>query len=139
MDSLDHGPDIGFQTQISDGRLWLQQCCDCTRAVFYPRILCPYCHSTGLEWRQVSGLGRIHSKTTILSRPAEGQTAPGRHVIVLVDLDEGPRMMSHMPDTPPDDIEIGCRVRARITGEPGAGIVVFDPVVAETTETGRAS
>lgn len=127
MDNDTTGPDAGFQARVADGRLWLQHCRACARAVFYPRVLCPVCHSTALEWRPASGRGRIYSRTTILSRPTAGQTEPGRHVIVLVDLDEGPRMMSHLPDTPPDTIAIGMRVRARITGEPGQHAVVFAP------------
>jgi uncharacterized OB-fold protein len=125
MDDDTTGPDAGFQARVADGRLWLQHCRACAQAVFYPRILCPVCHSTDLEWRPASGLGQVYSHTTILSRPAAGQTEPGRHVIVLVDLDEGPRMMSHLPGTPPKTITIGLRVHARITGEPGHRAVVF--------------
>jgi len=127
MDDQTTGPDAGFQARIADGRLWLQHCRACARAVFYPRVLCPTCHSTELEWRPASGWGQVYSRTSILSRPAAGQTEPGQHVIVLVDLDEGPRMMSHLPDTPPDAVTIGMRVRARITGEADQHAVVFTP------------
>lgn len=127
MDDETTGPDAGFQSRVTDGRLWLQHCRACAWAVFYPRVLCPNCHSTVLEWRPASGLGHVHSRSTILSRPADGQTEPGRHVIILVDLDEGPRMMSHLPDTPPDTIAIGTRVRARIAGEAGKHVVLFTP------------
>ena len=120
------GPDEAFQSHVADGRLWLQFCTDCDAAVFMPRILCPHCSSLSLEWRPASGRGTIYSLTVLHRRSKPGE--PERHhALVLVDLDEGPRMMSHLPDAPPEDIRIGMRVRARIEGEDGARAVVFAP------------
>lgn len=128
------GPDRAFQDHVADGHLWLQRCADCGDHIFHPRILCPHCGSTHLDWTRASGLGTIHSRAAIVRRPKEGQTEPQKHCLVLVDLDEGPRMMSHLPDTPADAVTIGLRVRARVTGDEERAIV-FDPVEPVEADT----
>ncbi len=121
------GPDQAFQEHVADGRLWLQYCDDCGEAVFMPRILCPHCSSLSLQWRPASGRGTVHTLTVLHKRSKPGEPEKQNHAIILVDLDEGPRLMSHMPGTAPEEIRIGMRVRARIEGEDGARAVVFDP------------
>ncbi|TNB49395.1 DNA-binding protein [Martelella lutilitoris] len=121
------GPDLEFQAHVEDGRLWLQTCAACQTTIFMPRIICPHCGSLRLAWHPASGLGTVYSRTVLHGRPKPGDTRPSRHALVLVDLDEGPRMMSRLPGTDPDDITIGMRVKARIEGETGARFVVFDP------------
>lgn len=44
-----------------EGRLLYQVCDECGETVFHPRVICPYCLSSSLEWRQSSGRGRIYS------------------------------------------------------------------------------
>ncbi|MCC6000287.1 MAG: OB-fold domain-containing protein [Pararhodobacter sp.] len=117
------GPDAVFRRHLEAGEFALQQCGDCGIRVFQPRMLCPACGSDRLDWQPVSGRGRIHSRAVLKQRPEKG----GDRAIVLVDLAEGPRMMSRLPDTPAQDIVIGMAVRARILqGEEGPA-VVFDP------------
>ncbi|WP_180901648.1 Zn-ribbon domain-containing OB-fold protein [Martelella soudanensis] len=128
------GPDRAFQTHVADGRLWLQTCADCDSAIFMPRIICPHCGSLNLAWRPASGLGTVYARTVLHNRPKPGDDRPARHALVLVDLDEGPRMMSRLPDTDPDAIAIGMRVSARITGEAGKHVVVFDPAEEKPSE-----
>lgn len=124
---LETGPDLAFQKHISDGHLWLQTCKSCSIAMFMPRILCPHCASRDLEWGPATGGGTIYSRAVTHRRPKPGQESPANQAIVLIDLDEGPRMMSHLPNTAAEDIHIGMRVRARIEGQEGERAVVFDP------------
>lgn len=121
------GPDAAFQAHVADGRLWLQHCRDCDRAVFYPRVLCPHCGSLDLEWRPASGRGTVHSKAVLRNKPKPGDPRPPYHVLVLVDLAEGPRMMSRLPGLAPEEITIGMPVTARIEGSDGQHVVVFEP------------
>ncbi|WP_243612484.1 Zn-ribbon domain-containing OB-fold protein [Shimia aestuarii] len=121
------GPDHEFQTHVADGKLWLQHCKDCDTAIFMPRVLCPSCASLALEWRPASGLGTIYSQATLRPRAKPGAPERPPHSVVLVDLDEGPRMMSHLPGVSPEDIHIGMRVRARIDGDTGSHLVAFFP------------
>lgn len=121
------GPDQAFQQHVADGRLWLQVCADCGKAVFMPRILCPHCSSLALDWAPATGGGTVHSVTVLHRRSKPGEPERQNHAIVLVDLDDGPRMMSRLPDVAPEQIRIGMRVQARIEGEDGTRTVVFDP------------
>ena len=120
-------PDQAFQDHVADGRLWLQVCDECHGAIFMPRVLCPVCGSLALTWMPSKGGGTVYSRAVIHGRPKPGDPEPRGHAIVLVDLDEGPRLMSRLPTVTPEDIRIGMRVRARIEGEDGARVVVFYP------------
>jgi hypothetical protein len=51
--------------------------------------------------------------------------------IAIVELDEGPRMMTHVRGIAPDAVRIGMRVRACIVDGPDdAKILVFEPETA---------
>jgi len=93
------------------------------RAVFYPRVLCPYTGSTELEWRVASGLGRVYASTVV--HPGEG--AP--YNVALIDFDEGFRLMSRVEDVAPERVRIGMRVRLRVADPGGDGepYAVFVP------------
>ena len=123
------GPDHEFQTHVFDGKFQLQRCEDCGIAIFMPRVICPTCASLALEWHPASGLGTIYSQATLRPRAKPGEPLRPPHSIVLVDLDEGPRMMSHLPSVAPEDIHIhiGMRVRAHIEGKESNHLVTFRP------------
>lgn len=110
---------------LRQGRLRLQVCTSCDRAIFYPRSLCPLCGQPGLEWRDATGRGTVHS-TTVVRRPAK---AGGDYNVALIDLDEGVRMMSRVDGVDPDRVAIGDRVQARILPAEGEGdpLAVFVP------------
>ena len=78
------------------------------RAVFYPRVLCPFTGSTALEWRVASGLGTVYATT--VTHPAQGEP----YNVALIDCDEGFRLMSRVEDIDPMQVRIGMRVRFRI-------------------------
>ena len=83
--------------------------------VFYPRVLSP-AGEDDLEWVEATGRGTIYAVTV-------NRTREGAHNIVLVDLEEGPRMMTTIPGV--ETALIGARVKARIeAGDPPR--VVFD-------------
>ena len=86
--------------------------------VFYPRVAIPGSGERDLEWVPASGLGTVYAITVNRSRE-------GAYNVALIDLDEGPRMMSRVEGV--ESVPIGTRVRARIVQEDGAPLVVFDP------------
>lgn len=97
---------------LIDERLIVKSCADCGKSHFYPRELCPHCHSDRLSWVDVSGLGEIYSYT-VCHRPA-GPAFAGEtpYVVAIVELDEGPRMMSRIiADW--QAVRIGQRVKVR--------------------------
>ena len=84
------------------GVLTLQHCGPCGEAYFPPSPYCPRCLSDNVEWKPASGRGRLHTYL-ISQRPAPGFEADVPYAIAIVELDEGPRMMSNIvgvPNTP---------------------------------------
>jgi len=79
------------------GELRLQACNDCRHTYFPPRPFCPKCGSRGVKVVKASGKGKLHSYV-IHHRPAPGFTPP--YAIAVVELAEGPRMMTNIVDCP---------------------------------------
>ncbi len=87
-----------------------QRCEDCAAAIHPRRVTCPVCGSRRLRDEASAGAGVVYSTTTVHARE-------GAHNVVLVDLDEGFRVMSEVVGMKPDDVRIGLAVRAREDGE----------------------
>lgn len=82
------------------GELRLQRCDQCRRVYFPPRPFCPKCASRTVSVFRASGRAKLYSYV-IHQRPAPGFVPP--YAIALVELDEGPRMMTNIvgcPQTP---------------------------------------
>lgn len=94
-----------------EGRLLLQRCRCCERLQFYPRTICAHCHSAAPEWVEAAGLGSIASFTVVRRAISPDGVAP--YVIALVDLAEGPRMMTRIVACQPEELRIGRAVRVR--------------------------
>ena len=117
------GPQSRYETYLAEGRFMLQRSRTTGTCVFYPRAVGPG-GETDLEWIDASGGGTIHAITV-------GRSRSGARNVALIDLDEGVRMMSTLPDV--ETAPIGARVRARIesVGEGAPPRVVFDLIDGE--------
>jgi hypothetical protein len=113
-------PEAVYQALLDHGVFALPRCERCGRAHYPPRVLCPYCGSTSLTWQQSVGHGTVYSTSTISPRNAEP------YAVVLVDLDEGPRLMSNVVEMPAADVRIGMRVRARIVQREDGAVAMFE-------------
>lgn len=105
-----------FWDALAEGSLRIQRCRSCERHVFYPRSVCPWCMSAHLDWVDSSGHGTIYSYTVVHRAPPGFADAP--YVVALVELAEGPRMMTRVIDVEPGSVEIGQKVELEIRGEP---------------------
>lgn len=108
------GPEQAYKDKLAQGRFELQKCGGCGKHVFYPRVVCPHCGADKLGWVAASGAGTVYSATVVRRKPDAG----GDYSVVLVDLAEGPRMMSRVVDIEPGSVKIGMKVKARIAPEP---------------------
>jgi uncharacterized OB-fold protein len=79
------------------GEIRLQRCAACAKIYFPPRPFCPECGSRAVEVFAASGRARLYSYV-IHHRPAPGFTPP--YAIAVVELEEGPRMMTNIVDCP---------------------------------------
>lgn len=124
------GPDKQYRDRVAASNWQIQCCTACEKFVFPPRVACPSCGNLELEWKTPSGAGTVYSTTT-MRRPAE---AGGDQNLSLIDLVEGPRLMSRIVDADLDAIECGDQVQAFIGEIKGEVLVMFRPVDSTTGE-----
>jgi uncharacterized OB-fold protein len=113
-------PALVYRRHLESGKLGYQRCTDCSAAVFYPRVLCPVCGSGALDWRESAGRGTVYATTAVHSRSRDPRN------VVLVDLDEGFRMMSRVEGVHAEDVKVGTRVRFEVRqAEEDGPVAVF--------------
>ena len=79
------------------GELRLQRCKDCGKTYFPPRPFCPACASRSVEVFKATGKGKLYSYI-INHRPAPGFEEEAPYAIAVVELEEGPRLMTNIVD-----------------------------------------
>ena len=119
-----NGPDNEFDAFLDEGEFHIQRCRSCGKHVFYPRLACTGCGRNDLEWVRASGRGTVYAVSVINRRPEKG----GPYNVVLVELEEGPRMMSCVVGVENEVVCIGMAVKSRIDSEGDAPRVVFESV-----------
>ncbi len=115
------GPQARYFSRLSQGIFEIQRCQACLRHQFYPRVLCQHCGSTALEWTSPSGKGKVYSFSVVRRKPELG----GDYNVVLIELEEGVRLMSRVEGVVHDELRIGMAVSARVIDQDGQGLVVF--------------
>lgn len=118
------GPERQFREHLAQGRFVIQRCGSCAGYLFPPRQVCPHCGGIEMGWEDATGRGTVYAVTVVNRRAEDG----GPYNVVLVDLAEGPRMMSRVENIDNDSVVIGLPVEARIaTDEANGPHIVFDP------------
>jgi hypothetical protein len=115
-------PDKQYLEFLAQGRFMIQRSRATGRHVFYPRVAEPVTGCTDLEWVEASGSGTVYSVTIVHPKPP----APDYNV-VLVDLAEGPRLMSRVDGVDPKSVRIGMAVKGRVIRGNDAPLLVFEP------------
>ncbi len=107
-----------FWDACREHRLTLQRCLDCPGrpAYFYPRPFCPTCLSRNVEWFEASGKATLHTYV-IAHRGAPGFKDATPYVIAVVELAEGPRMMSNIIDVEPSPENLPADLPLEVTWE----------------------
>ncbi|MCY0096833.1 Zn-ribbon domain-containing OB-fold protein [Hoeflea ulvae] len=111
-----------FWDAAREHRLSIPQCNACGKHHFYPRELCPHCHSDDLQWTDVSGQGEVYSYTIARKPAGPVFAADVPYIIAMIQLDEGPRMLTNLVVPDVEAVRIGDRVA-----------VSFDDVTEEVT------
>ena len=101
--------------------LRLPHCLGCGRAHLPPGPVCPFCLSTGLEWRRASGRGNI-STWVVVHRKYFADFDPP-YIVVQVELDEGPRLTANMPLAELPIVRMGLPVQASFETAPNGMIL----------------
>jgi hypothetical protein len=130
-----------FWEGLREQRLMLPACQDCGRPHFYPRVVCPFCHSRRIRWVQASGRGRLHTFAIahqVISKTFR-KTPPV--VLAMVELEEGPRLLTNLVEVEADPAHIRCEmpvevVYERLTEE--VTLPLFRPVKGGAAAAGQA-
>lgn len=117
-------PEKEYLHHLAQGVFKIQRSRSTGQHVFYPRVAAPVTGETDLEWVEPSGRGVVYAVTVLHQRPPAQP-----YNVVLVDLAEGPRMMSRVDGVAPEAVHIGMAVQARVIEEDGKPLVVFVPVM----------
>lgn len=106
------------------GRLLLRRCGACGRAHHYPREFCPHCWSDDVTWDPATGRATLYTWSVVHRNdlPPFGERTP--YVAAVVELVEGPRMMTEIVDCPAGELRAGMAVEVAFR----AGVPVFRPV-----------
>ena len=118
-----------FWDALVDEKLLLKHCTACDRHHYYPRPFCPHCWSDDVEWVEASGGASLYTYSTVYVNdlPPFGPQVP--YVAAVVDLDEGPRMMTRLVGCTKDTITIGMRLKVAYEQVPDNELkmAVFEP------------
>jgi hypothetical protein len=108
-----------YWERAREHELWLMRCEDCGGAYFYPRPICPLCHSRRTTWFRSSGLGTLYAFSIVHRGPTPAFQERVPYVAAMVELEDGVRLPTNLVEVQPDPttITIGMRVE-----------VVFDDV-----------
>ncbi len=102
-----------FWEGVERGELRIQRCASCGALRHPPRPMCPGCAAVEWDTVRASGRGRVHSY--VLPHHPRLPAFPEPYVVVLVDLEEGTRLVSNLVGCPPESVRIGMAVELAVT------------------------
>jgi uncharacterized protein len=124
MPMMTEGPDETFRRFLSLGQFMIQRCVATGAAIFPPRVMAPRSGETDLEWVPAGGRGVVYSFTIVAQKPPRQD-----YNICLIDLEEGPRLMSRLVEIDNHEISIGMAVQALLVREGDEPVLVFRPLI----------
>jgi hypothetical protein len=102
-----------FWDATRERRLLVKRCAECGEAHFYPRPFCPRCWSEDVMWEDASGYATLYTWSTVHVNdlPPFPERVP--YVAAIVELAEGPRMMTNVVDCDDAHLEVGMALQVR--------------------------
>lgn len=113
-----------FWSGLAEGRLRLLRCDNCAQVIWYPRALCPHCHSADTTWFDAAGTGTIYT-FTIVRRGIGAYADADPYVVAYVELAEGPRVLTNIVDAAACDLHIDAAVDAVLSPVGAEGLLRF--------------
>jgi uncharacterized OB-fold protein len=122
-----------FWDATTRGVLLIKRCRACGRAHFYPRPFCPHCWSEEVEWEEARGRATLYTWSVVHANdlPPFQERVP--YVAAVVDLEEGPRMMTNVVDWDSNQLTAGMPLEV-VFREQAEGVTV--PVFRPARATG---
>ena len=124
-------PDDYTQTwwdAAADGRLLVVRCRTCGEAHYYPRPFCPRCGSQDVSWEESSGRATLYTWSVVHQNDLPPFRDKLPYVAAVVDLDEGPRMMTNVVGAEPAELRVGMALQVSFSElADGYHVPVFRP------------
>ena len=99
-----------FWDAAQEGRFLIKRCNACGEPHWYPRTICPFCHSSDTSWEESKGEGAIYTFSVMR------RNTPVPYAIGYVTLDEGVSLLTNFIDCDFDALKIGQRVKIKWSG-----------------------
>jgi uncharacterized OB-fold protein len=112
----------GWWEALARHELYVQRCGQCATVRLPPRAVCPVCLSSAIVWVRASGRATVYSYTVTRQNQMPGFREELPYVLAIVELEEGPRIMTNVVGCDPDTVRIGMPV-----------VVQFEEVTPEVT------
>jgi uncharacterized OB-fold protein len=124
-----------FWAAVQERRLIMPQCEACKTVTFPPSVACPRCSGSAFAWTEMSGRGKVYSFVVYhrVYHPAFKDKVP--YVLAVIELDEGPRIVSNVVEIPVDQVR--CEMPVEVVYEEvrdGYLIPKFKPCHPEPVE-----
>jgi uncharacterized OB-fold protein len=100
-----------FWDAAREGRFLVVRCRACGAAHHYPRPFCPTCWSDDVDWEDASGKATLYTWSTVHVNDLPPFVERLPYVAAVVDLEEGPRVMTNVIDCPEEDLRIGMALQ----------------------------
>jgi len=121
-----------FWHAAARGELRLPRCRDCASFSWPPRSRCRDCGSHAIDWVAVSGRGVVHTYTVVRQASDPYFNARTPYTVAMIELEEGPRLMSNITNCDVDAVHIGMRVGVSFADAgDGFALPVFAPIGQE--------
>jgi len=112
--------------------LLIQCCSECGTHQFYPRIFCTSCSSRAVEWVPAEGRGKVMTWTVVRRAVSAAYADDVPYVIALIELHEGPVMMSKLSGCTPESVYTGMAVEVNFEDwSEQVSMPVFVPVTGK--------
>ena len=99
-----------FWDGCNNRQLLIQKCRQCGDYQFYPRSMCHRCMTDTVDWVAVSGAGRVRSFTVVRRPLSPAYAAETPYTVALIQLAEGPTLMSNIINCPIEQLRVGLAV-----------------------------
>ncbi len=108
LPDLDDGVAAPYWAGAARHELVLPWCDHCDQVFFPPRLMCPQCWQRDINWRQVSGTGTVWTFTEVhVAFYDDTWAVDVPYVVAVVELEEGPRLLTNLIDADPEALSIG--------------------------------
>lgn len=108
--------------------LLISRCGTCGKAFHYPRPFCPTCWGEDVHWEEASGRAVLYTYSVVRRNdlaPFDGRVP---YVAGIVELEEGPRMMTDVVEVAPEDVAIGMALQVTfVETAPDVVVPMFRP------------